>query len=102
MSSLDNIYSKMTPTLEPAALAGLHAESPVLDHDKLVGRQVAHELNNILTILRGYAERMMIKHGDNPALRPDLQLINDNLRRAERVIRESTPPRPRVVAGVGL
>lgn len=100
MSSLDNIYSKMTPSLEPATLAGMHQEQPVSYHDKIIGRQVAHELNNIFTILRGYAERMMIKHGENPTLRPELQLINENVRRAERVVRESTPSRPRVVVGV--
>lgn len=102
MSSFDNIYIKMTPTLEPAALANLHAESSVREHDKVIGRQVAHELNNILTILRGYAERMMIKHGENPALRPELQLINENVRRAERVVRESAAARPRGIAGVEL
>lgn len=102
MSSFDNIYIKMTPNLEPEALASLHTESSGPESEKVIGRQVAHELNNILTILRGYAERMMIKHGENPSLRPDLQLINENVRRAERVVRQSTPSRSRMVAGVGL
>jgi signal transduction histidine kinase len=102
MSSFDNIYMKMTPSLEPSALASLHQEQSLPESDKVIGRQVAHELNNILTILRGYAERMLVKHNENPALRPDLHLINENLRRAERVVRQSTPSRSRVVAGVGL
>jgi hypothetical protein len=33
---------------------------------------------------------MVLKHGDNPALRPDLQLISDNARRAENVVRQAT------------
>ena len=91
---------KMTPTLEPAALASLHPEGPHPDHQKQVGREVAHELNNILTIIRGYTDRIIIKHGQNPALRPDLQLISENVRRAEQVIRRATPPRPRPVSTV--
>jgi signal transduction histidine kinase len=86
MSSLDNIYQKMSPALEPATLANLHHEPP-----RQIGREVAHELNNILTIIQGYAERMMMKHGNDPALRPELQLISDNARRAVAVVRQATP-----------
>ena len=94
MSSLDNIYMKMSPTLEPATLAALHHETPGQQMQKLIGREVAHELNNILTIIRGYTDRVVIKHGQNPALRPELQLISENVRRAEQVIRRATIPRP--------
>ncbi len=86
---------KMSPSLEPAALAGLQAGAPQADSQKMVGREVAHELNNIFTIVRGYAERMILKHGENPALRPDLLLIAENIKRAEALVRHSTPPRPR-------
>ena len=55
-----------------------------------IGGDVAHELNNIITIIRGYSERMIAKHGDNPALKPDLQLIVDNARRAEKVVRAAS------------
>ncbi len=95
MSSLDNIYMKMTPTLEPATLAGLHHEASQPETQKQVGREVAHELNNIFTIIRGYAERMLIKHGENQTLRPELLLIAENVKRAESLVRHSTPPRPR-------
>jgi signal transduction histidine kinase len=61
---------------------------------KKIGRDVAHELNNILTIIRGYADRILMKHGEDLALRPDLQLIADNAKRAEVVIRRATLPRP--------
>jgi len=44
-----------------------------------------------LTIIQGYAERMLMKHGDNPALRAQLQLISDNARRAVTVVREAAP-----------
>lgn len=98
MSSLENIYMKMAPKLESATLAGLHAESSQPDPQKQVGREVAHELNNIFTIILGYAELMLVEHGENPALRPELLLIAENVKRAESLVRHSTPPRPRPAA----
>jgi len=86
---------KMDPTFEPATLAGLHREAAHPDTQKQVGRDVAHELNNIFTIVRGYAERMLLKHGENPALRPELMMIAENVKRAESLVRHSTYPRSR-------
>ncbi len=88
----------MSPTLEPAALANMHHEQSHPDVQKQVGRDVAHELNNIFTIIRGYADRMLIKHGENPALRPELLLIAENVKRAESLVRHSTYPRSRPTA----
>jgi signal transduction histidine kinase len=87
ISSLESIYQKMTP--------GGEATGENLQRDPLVARgqiggDVAHELNNIITIIRGYAERMIIKHGENGALRPDLQVLADNARRAEKVVRAAS------------
>lgn len=94
MSSLDNIYQKMVPTLEPATLAQLHHEPANPEPQRQIGREVAHELNNILTIIQGYADRMILKNGENAALRHDLQLISDNTRRAVTVIRQAAPRKP--------
>ena len=94
MSSLDNIYQKMVPTLEPATLAQLHHEPLNPEPPRQISREVAHELNNILTIIQGYADRMILKHGENAALRPDLQLIADNARRAVAVVRQAAPRKP--------
>jgi signal transduction histidine kinase len=97
MSSFDNIYQKMVPTLEAGTLAQLHAPTPSPEEQRQVGREVAHELNNILTIIQCYADRLILKHGENPALRPDLKLISDNARRAVNVIRQATPRKPAAV-----
>ena len=94
MSSLDNIYQKMTPTIEPSALAQLHQDAPSPEPPRLIAREVAHDLNNILTIIQGYADRLVLKSGENPALRADLQLIADNARRAVVVVRNANPRRP--------
>ncbi len=98
MSSLDNIYEKMAPDTGSASYATLHPQPSATESSTLkISRDVAHELNNILTIVRGYADRLVMKHGDNPALRPELKLISDNARRAANVVRnasQSKPPAP--------
>ncbi len=98
MSSLENIYQKMVPTREPASLGQLSPQPAWAEPSSQISRQVAHDLNNILTIIQGYAERMMLKHGDNPALRPDLQIITDSTRRAALVVRKAAP-RPDAMLG---
>jgi hypothetical protein len=40
---------------------------------------------------------MLLKHGDNPALRPELQLISDNARRAVSVVRQAAPRNPTLI-----
>ena len=92
MSSLDNYQIKMPPLPESSPLACY----PVVptDADRLIGREVAHELNNILTIILGFSERVMMKHGENPALRRDLQVILDNTKRATSVVRRARPRSP--------
>jgi signal transduction histidine kinase len=94
MSSLENIYQKMVPSLEPATLAHLHHEPARQEPQPQIAREVAHELNNIMTIIQGYADRMIMKHRENPAMLPELQLISDNARRAIAVIRKANPRKP--------
>lgn len=83
ISSLENIYQKMSAG-EPGA-----APKPAPVGREYIGGDVAHDLNNILTIIRGYAERVILKHGENTALRPDIQVIFDNARRAENVVKQA-------------
>jgi signal transduction histidine kinase len=91
MSSLENIYQKMTPALDPLSPGQSSRTAGWPEPTRQISREVAHDLNNILTIIQGYAERMIMKHGDNPALRPDLQLITENAKRAASVVRQATP-----------
>ena len=58
-----------------------------------IGPVVAHDLNNILTIVQGYADRLLLRHGANPALMPDLKLISEAARRAATVIRNARQPK---------
>ena len=91
MSSYDSIYKKMASTLEGGGEGG---SEPVHKYDpaRHVAPIVAHELNNILTIVQGYADRLLLRHGEDPALLPQLRLISDAARRAANVVREATPP----------
>jgi hypothetical protein len=94
MSSLNDICRKTAPVAAPSPLAAVKPEPPPPGPEHQIGREVAHDLNNILTIIQGYADRMIMKHGENLALRSDLQLISDNARRAVTVIRQAKPGKP--------
>ena len=92
MSSLENIYKIMA---ESAASAGaLHETAQKFDSARHISPVVAHELNNIVAVIQGYADRLLAKHGENPALEPQLKLISEAARRAATIIHDATPPGP--------
>ena len=69
-----------------------HAHEAKFDPTRHISPAVAHELNNILTIIQGYADRLLIKHGENPAFETNLKLISEAARRASTLVRTSVPP----------
>jgi signal transduction histidine kinase len=87
ISSFDPLHEPTAPAGQPAERPNLSVPPPAADQ---IGGNVAHELNNVLTIVRGYADRLLFKHGENPALRPELKLISDNARRAGNVVRDAS------------
>lgn len=89
MSSYDKTHQNMVPGLQPETLANSYHKPPPAE-PRQISLEVAHDLNNVLTIIQAYAERMLSKHRDNPALRPELQLIFDNARRATSVVRQAS------------
>ena len=92
MSSLENIYKKMA---EAAAGAdAMHETNQKFDSTQYVSPAVEHELNNIIAIIRGYADRLLFKHGENPALEPHLKLISEAAKRAAIIIHDALPPNP--------
>jgi|SRR5581483_11207688 len=101
MSSFDSIYKKIASSLEPGG-AG-HAHESRIDSARQIAPSVAHELNNILTIIQGYADRMLLKHPNDQTLEPHLKLISEAARRASFIIRNAranelpaVPPPPEV------
>ena len=86
-------YNSSTSLAEPvvaqnAAVVTIRTES---DASRYVSPNVAHELNNVLTVIQGFAERLILKHGSDAALQPYLKMISDASRRAAVIVRESTP-----------
>lgn len=93
MTPLESIYNKLTPGRIPTPPASVNLPPTIpADAARNISGEVAHELNNVMTIIRGYADRLIMKHGDNPALHPELQLISDNARRAANVVRAASQP----------
>ena len=92
MSAYESIYKKMASTLEGGGDGSLRESGSKYDPARHVAPVVAHELNNILTIVQGYADRLLLRHGEDPALLPQLRLISEAARRAAIVVREATPP----------
>ena len=91
MQSLENIYQKMSSTLDHNGADTFRESNQSFDPARHIAPAVAHELNNILTIVQGYADRLLIKHGEDPALQTQLRLISEASKRAALVVRECTP-----------
>jgi nitrogen-specific signal transduction histidine kinase len=94
MSSYDSIYKKMAESLEHGSSGFTHEPAHKLDPARHIAPAVAHELNNILTVIQGYSDRLLLKYIDDPALQPHLKLISQASQRAAAVIRDATPPIP--------
>jgi hypothetical protein len=89
-STLDNIYKKMASSAEANSGHGHETVTP-FDPARHISPVIAHELNNILTIVQGYADRLIVKHPDDGTLQPQLKLITEAARRAATIIRDATP-----------
>lgn len=72
-------------------VARLAEQAPEIDPENHVSPGIAHELNNILAIVQGYADRLLLKYPDDDALKSQLKMITEAARRAALIIREATP-----------
>lgn len=89
-TTLESIYKNLVPSLESGG-AGDTPENTA-DLARHISPTVAHELNNLLTVIQGYADRLLIGHSDNSALQAHLKLITEAARRATAVIRSARTP----------
>jgi hypothetical protein len=97
MSSLENIYKIMAESA--AGADALHETAQKFDSARHISPAVAHELNNIIAIIQGYADRLLFKHGENPALEPHLKLISEAAKRAAIIVHDAMPPNPSPASG---
>src|SRR5882757_642896 len=93
VSSYDSIYKKMASSLEQSGAGSLH-DAPKPDPARHISPIVAHELNNVITVIQGYADQLLLKHREDPALQPQLKLISKASARAADIIREALSPTP--------
>ncbi|MGH7951150.1 MAG: histidine kinase dimerization/phospho-acceptor domain-containing protein [Limisphaerales bacterium] len=88
---MGNVF-RFNPQKMASLEQGVKHISQKLDPTRHISPVIAHELNNILTIIQGYADRLLFKHGDDQALQPHLKVISEASRRAATIVREATPP----------
>ena len=67
------------------------------DANRHISFTLAHELNNILTVVQGNADHLFAKNQENAALAPTLKKISEAARRAAELVRTApkldfTPP----------
>jgi signal transduction histidine kinase len=90
VSSYNSIYKKMASSLEQGG-AQLMQPPNKTDSDRQIPREIAHDLNNILTIIQGYSDRLLLRNAKDMALAPHLKIISEASKRATAIIRDATP-----------
>ncbi len=73
----------------PSNGGGNHQENRKPDADRHISLTLAHELNNILTVVQGHADRLFAKHREDAALAPSLKSISDAAHRAAELVRNA-------------
>lgn len=90
--SLFEISGKTASPLQPNG-----AEKHQSDSDRHISSTLAHELNNLLTVVQGHADRLFVKHQEDSVLAPNLKKISEAAHRAAELVRnapklEMNPP----------
>ncbi|HUA38341.1 MAG TPA: hypothetical protein VMA35_08065 [Candidatus Sulfopaludibacter sp.] len=57
------------------------------DADRHISLTLAHELNNLLTVVQGHADRLFVKHQEDALLGPTLKKISEAAHRAAELVR---------------
>jgi signal transduction histidine kinase len=94
MSSYDSSCEKVavSPELGGAGhLRELSAQKFEFDSSRHIAPAVAHELNNILTVVQGFSDCLLYQHREDATLQPQLKRISEASRRAATIVREAMP-----------
>ena len=84
--SFDSTEEKLVLPVELNGIGIRHEDRPP-DADRHVSFTLAHELNNILTVVQGHADHLLSKNRDNKELEPTLKKISDAAHRAAELVR---------------
>ena len=88
MSSVENIVKKLAESATGQGSDSTH----IFDSERHLPTSVAHELGNILAVIRGYVDQLSVQHGQDPMLGPQLKHIFEAVERAQAVVNSATPP----------
>jgi signal transduction histidine kinase len=88
MSSLESTDEKMASPLQTGGGEN-RRENHQTDSDPHISLTLAHELNNILTVVQGHADRLFVKHQEDTILAPTLKKISDAAHRAAELVRNA-------------
>jgi signal transduction histidine kinase len=96
MSHLESLDKKMASPPQPGGVEN-RQENRKIEADRHISSTLAHELNNLLTVVQGHAERLCLKHQEDSALASNLKTMADATRRAAELVRnapklELSPP----------
>jgi signal transduction histidine kinase len=64
-------------------------ESHQTDCHRHISATLAHELNNLLTVVQGHADRLFVKHQEDSVLAPNLKKISEAAHRAAELVRNA-------------
>jgi signal transduction histidine kinase len=84
MSSFESTDKKMASPLQPNG-----GENHRPDSDQHMSLTLAHELNNLLTVVQGHADRLFVNHQEDTILAPTLKKISDAAHRAAELVRNA-------------
>jgi signal transduction histidine kinase len=88
MSNLESTDEKMTSPLQTSGGEN-RRENHKPDSDEHISLTLAHELNNILTVVQGHADRLFAKHQEDTVLAPNLKKISEAAHRAADLVRNA-------------
>jgi hypothetical protein len=94
MTAYDSIGSKMAAAPEGGGVGQLAGSAPKqfeFSPARHISPAVAHELNNILTVVQGFSDCLLLEHGEDAELQPQLKRISEASRRAAMIIRDAMP-----------
>jgi signal transduction histidine kinase len=67
-------------------------ENHTLDSHRHISATLAHELNNLLTVIQGHADRLNLNHPEDTELAPTLKKISEAAHRAAELVRNAPKP----------